>query len=160
MKRENSVTHTHGNTRGRPFDGSRPGPGRPRLTVEQRLARRAERAALAAASAKIETGISEALVWAPALIARMAQRALDGDDEALMAFGDRVIEVARRLAELEVERLRALNPGSTSAVQVNFPSLSEIDRRIAELRGLPAPQSSPAQVQSSPVQAPYRARTS
>ena len=118
-------------------DGRPRGP-KPTTALEVRLARRAERLAVRATSARIETGIAEALVHAPAIICEMARRALEpgASKRDLLDYGDRVTALAAKLADLEVERLRALNPGATAAVQVNFPSLSEIDRRIAELRGL------------------------
>lgn len=111
--------------------------GRPKLTATDR----AERLAIQAAAAELQTGIVEAATWAPAIINELATRALKPNAplDVLLACGDRITVMASRLAELEVERLRAQQQpaGATVNVLAAFPSLAEIDARIAALRALP-----------------------
>ena len=60
--------------------------------------------------------------------------------EAAWASGERRIVLSMPTGAGKTEVALAMNPsGPTAQVSVNFPSLAEIDRRIAELRGLPSP---------------------
>jgi hypothetical protein len=104
-----------------------------RRTPEMRLAERAEKAALAAAATEIKQGIEDALHFAPLIIARMAERALDpkASDKTLLAFGDRINSLAQRLVELEVERLRPASNDAGVQVHIGLPSPAEV---VAQMR--------------------------